>query len=409
MNVNGYEVSGDLQTTNGGNCKWGFAQKGGRRYFIKELLNPVYPTDDVDIAENLKERKRQACRKFEERQAQLYNTLNIASEGALVHVNEFFRCGSKYYITMPVVQGLPQGIRHSGDFSGEDRIRVCRTLIHSIGRMHKAGLIHGDLKPDNILLERTPAGHVTAKVIDFEDCYWTEESPKPGEDIRGDMIYLAPETFRLMCEENIRLTQAIDVYALGLVLHEILTGEFPRYDKKYTYPFEALVNGEKLQILPGRLPGPFLKLIPLMLAADPAIRITLDKAEEMLGGAPSYQEYRPPERSIPPTVNYKTPTLRRSPVRTPGMPAPAASAPPSGTPAGPAAPFGTPAAPAVPPTVPGPSGVPAGRTTPGSAMASSASSGGEHRFHMEFTPPPSGGPSSAPKLRSSMGKKKSSG
>ena len=185
MEIKGYVLEGDLQTTNGGNCKWGFAKKNGRRYFIKELLNPVYPSDDVAISDELKKRKRAACRTFEDRQKLLYSTLNNCSEGVLVHIEEFFRCGSKYYITMPAIRAEKGDVTKDPSISGEDRIRICRSLIHSLARMHEAGLIHGDLKLDNVLITETSAGFYTPKVIDFEDCYWQKESPEPFTGPRG--------------------------------------------------------------------------------------------------------------------------------------------------------------------------------------------------------------------------------
>ena len=291
MEINGYVLEGDLQTTNGGNCKWGFAKRNGRRFFIKELLNPVYPSDDVAISDELKKRKRAACRSFEERQMLLYSTLNNCSEGILVHVEEFFRCGSKYYVTMPAITAVKGDVTKDPSISREDRIRMCRSLIHSLARMHDAGLIHGDLKLDNVLVTKTPAGYHTAKVIDFEDCYWQKESPEPGTDIKCDMSYAAPETFRLMMGESLQLTQAVDVFALGLLMHAILTGEFPRFDKdRFSYPFESLIKGEPLLFWESKLPDPYKQLIKQMLLIAPEKRITLKQAEEVLAGHPVVYE-----------------------------------------------------------------------------------------------------------------------
>ena len=147
-----------------------------------------------------------------------------------MHIEEFFRCGSKYYITMPAIRAEKGDVTKDPSISGEDRIRICRSLIHSMARMHEAGLIHGDLKLDNVLITETSAGFYTPKVIDFEDCYWQKESPEPGTDIKCDMSYAAPETFRLMLGEDLQLTQAVDVFALGLLMHALLTGEFPRFE-----------------------------------------------------------------------------------------------------------------------------------------------------------------------------------
>jgi len=278
MEINGYILEGDFQTTGGGNCRWGFAKKEGKRFFIKELLTPVYPTDDVEISDKIRAMKRKGCADFAHRQALIYKAINDHSDGALVHINDFFRCGSHFYVTMPAVQSLPEDTVRSESFSAEDRYRVCRLLLSAVAGLHSAGLIHGDLKPSNILMTKLPSGHITARIIDFEDCYYTSESPGRGESVKGDQRYMAPETFLLMTGAALKLTQAVDVFSLGLIIHEILTGRFPKYDAKYNYPFEAVISGSPLLILPRRLPAPYDRLLPFMLEAEPEKRITLADA-----------------------------------------------------------------------------------------------------------------------------------
>ena len=278
MKINGYILEGDFQTTGGGNCRWGFAKKGEKRFFIKELLTPVYPTDDVELSDRIREMKRKGCADFAHRQALIYQAINDHSDGALVHIEDFFRCGSHFYVTMPAVQSLPEDTVRATDFSAEDRYRVCRLLLSAVAGLHSANLIHGDLKPSNILMTKLPSGHITARIIDFEDCYYTSESPLPGDSVKGDQRYMAPETFLLMTGAELKLTQAVDVFSLGLIIHEILTGRFPKYDEQYDYPFEAVISGRPLLILPRRLPAPFDSLLPRMLVAEPEKRITLADA-----------------------------------------------------------------------------------------------------------------------------------
>ena len=71
MIINGYKLEEELQTRNGGNCKWGFGKKNGKVYFIKELLNPVYPVDEVKLSDTVRARKKKICHDFQERQTLL--------------------------------------------------------------------------------------------------------------------------------------------------------------------------------------------------------------------------------------------------------------------------------------------------------------------------------------------------
>ena len=311
MDINGYILEGDLQTTGGGNCRWGFAQKGGKRFFIKELLTPVYPTDDVEISDRIREIKRKGCADFAHRQALIYKAINEYSDGALVHIHDFFRFGSHFYVTMPAIESLPEGVTRTESFSMEDRCRVCRLLLSAVASLHSAGLTHGDLKPANILMTKLPSGHITARIIDFEDCYFTSETPEPGDSVKGDQRYMAPETFLLMTGEEIKLTQAVDVFSLGLIIHEMLTGKFPKYDDQYDYPFEAAISGSPLMILRRRLPAPYDTILPRMLATEPEKRITLEEVLKVFGA-----KVREPKTETPDVKGPKTrydPPVREDP------------------------------------------------------------------------------------------------
>src|SRR6185437_4518973 len=84
---------------------------------------------------------------------------------------------------------------------------------------HKAGLVHRDVKPGNILIGRD--GHV--KVTDFGIAYAAGQAPVTGPGlVMGTTQYMAPE--RIAGNQG---TAASDVYALGIVLHECLTGVPP--------------------------------------------------------------------------------------------------------------------------------------------------------------------------------------
>lgn len=281
MIINGYNLIGELKTNNSGFSRWGYAKKEGKEYFIKEFLQPVYPEDTRLLTPEQIARKRKSCQMFEYKQSILYKQLNKCSDGSLVRVEHFFRQGTKYYMVMEKMEN--ETWKSMSGFPMDDRIRMCKVLIHGIGNMHEAGLVHGDLKPDNILLHRTMTGHITVKVIDFDDCFWNVTPPAPTDEIHGDMLYLAPETFHMMAEEKGKLTSAIDVFALGLIIYQILTGELPYYNReKYAYPFEVLINGENFVCDGSKIPDPFKLILARMLVADPKKRISLKEAEELL-------------------------------------------------------------------------------------------------------------------------------
>ena len=100
----------------------------------------------------------------------------------------------------------------------------------------------------------------------------------------GDPVYMAPETFVMMEEEEGRLTRAIDVFALGIVFYQIFTGELPEFDhEKYDYAFEAVLDGGGLTYN-RTIPELWRKMIMAMTEKDVEKRITLDEAERMWKG-----------------------------------------------------------------------------------------------------------------------------
>src|SRR4029450_8555262 len=84
------------------------------------------------------------------------------------------------------------------------------------------------IKPSNVLVKRTELGYTT-KLIDFDSAYLTGEPPPPGE-IVGTMNYYSPELVGYIQETGptaVELTQKADIFALGLIYAEYLTGAPP--------------------------------------------------------------------------------------------------------------------------------------------------------------------------------------
>lgn len=278
--INGYRIDGELKTTNSGFSRWGFASKGGRAHFIKEFIDPIYPVCSNVLDPAMIEHKKRICQQYEDRSRLLYRSINDCSDGNLVHIEDFFREGSHYYLVMEKVNAI--ALDEVNRIAIEDKLRICKALVHCLGRLHAAGIVHADVKLDNILFRRLPSGKVTGKLIDFDNCFWETQPPRPDEEIHGDLVYMAPETFMMMQAEEGTIDRAIDVFALGIVFHQIFTGRIPAFDtSKFDYPFEAVLGGEKPGIDPD-IPGEWRPLIERMLEGNPEKRISLGEAESAL-------------------------------------------------------------------------------------------------------------------------------
>ncbi len=125
------------------------------------------------------------------------------------------------YITMEYVKGedLKSFIKRSGKLTEEQTITIAKQVCEGLAEAHELGIIHRDLKPQNIMIDKK--SH--AKVTDFGIARSVEA---PGVTQTGTMIgtpdYISPEQ-----AEGKEVDQRSDIYSMGVVLFEMVTGQLP--------------------------------------------------------------------------------------------------------------------------------------------------------------------------------------
>jgi len=107
----------------------------------------------------------------------------------------------------------------------EDVVRIALQTLSALGALRRAGIVHRDVKPENLMFDRSPDGHSVLKLVDFGVAQQEEppqfEPLEPGELV-GTPRYMSPEQMR--CE---RVDARSDLYSLGATLYELLTGRTP--------------------------------------------------------------------------------------------------------------------------------------------------------------------------------------
>jgi eukaryotic-like serine/threonine-protein kinase len=280
--IKGYYIVTEPTNSGGGMCMWTFAAKDRREYFLKEFLQPKWPAPGSMGSEAGKERRRANCYEFEGRHKEIMRRLADATitpgGGNLVTAVDFFRFDTTYYkVTEKIVTASLSSLRA---LSVHERAVIFRTLVLSLQMLHRQDIVHGDLKPSNVLIQKGGSGLHTAKLIDFDDSYLSG-MPPPRDQIVGDSIYGAPEWFGYTKKDSTMpasaLTRAADIFALGLLFHHYLTGSLPgRASARYWAPGQAVIAGEQL-LIDGRLSPGLTALLKRMVAPAPGDRPTVEE------------------------------------------------------------------------------------------------------------------------------------
>jgi serine/threonine protein kinase len=136
-----------------------------------------------------------------------------------------------HFIAMEFIEGEPLR-RHldKGALSPERALRYARLIIQGLGAAHARGVIHRDLKPENILAPVGPDGEIERLVlVDFGLAGILDEENDPHPNLTksrmtmGTVNYMAPE----QRTDAKRVDQRADLYAAGVILYELLTGDLP--------------------------------------------------------------------------------------------------------------------------------------------------------------------------------------
>ena len=245
LKIGEYELERPLRSENSGFSEWGFGRKDGQTYYIKRFLSPVYPPENGKLGKRIVERKKAMCSQYEEEKKILFWKINEVSDGNLLRIHEFFRYETHYYIATEKVEAM--------DFETEvlpltldEKIVLMKVLCHALSSLHMAGLIHGDIKLSNVLFYRTENNTVSARIIDVDTCFWKYKPPTNPSELIGDFVYLSPDYARFMRGQTNTVLDQIDIFSMGLVFHELLTGKLPDFDHdKYSYLYESVLAGQK--------------------------------------------------------------------------------------------------------------------------------------------------------------------
>jgi beta-lactam-binding protein with PASTA domain/tRNA A-37 threonylcarbamoyl transferase component Bud32 len=235
----------------------------GRRVAIK-ILNERHANDDQFVERFRREAKNAAG----------------LSHPNIVSIYDRGEAEGTYYIAMEYLEGrsLKERIVAEGPLPIASAIEIVRQILRAVGFAHRRQIVHRDIKPHNVLLVQDGPGDGDErfKVTDFGISRTATSQMTEAGSIVGTAQYLSPEQAR-----GAPVDQRSDIYSVGIVLYELLTGQLPFTGET---PLEiAMKHLSEIPKAPSELrpeiPTDLDMIVLRALAKDPADRF--ESAEEM--------------------------------------------------------------------------------------------------------------------------------
>lgn len=279
MILHGYEVDDSKWEQKSGNGVCNIGIKNGKKYFIKKITSHKFPLNPDSKAKKMTLEESNAWLK---ERIQIMNSLPGDGMGTIVKPIEYIRNETFCYEVAHFIETDSINAEDVYSLPLEEKISVMLTVASCLNQLHNAGIIHADLDPSNILISRAAGGRHVTKLIDFTDCFFTNNIP---QSIMSKEQWQSPElniySQYSEADENPALpliSTKTDVFTLGLIFYTYCSKEGLRKDE---YPSVTVARGENI-VKDKSIDENIATLINSMLKLDPNERPTMAEVHKVL-------------------------------------------------------------------------------------------------------------------------------
>jgi len=187
---------------------WRAWDRQGNRFVAAKLLHRQYSANLAVVGRFVQER----------------SILTALKHPLIVSVLDLVAEGDNLAIIMEFVNGGTLGsyLAHMGTLPAGAAVSVTCGVLEAVAYAHGQGIVHRDIKPDNVLLADAIPQESSVRLTDFGIARITQEEGARATELVGTPVYMAPELF-----DSGVFSQAADVYAVGILMYDLLAGRTP--------------------------------------------------------------------------------------------------------------------------------------------------------------------------------------
>lgn len=244
-----------------------------------------------------------------QREARALSSLNHPN---LVTIYEVGEANGLHFIAMELVEGKTLSLLRD-KLSVKDLLGIVAQVSEALGAAHQSGIIHRDVKPDNVMVR--PDGY--AKVLDFGLVKLTEAEPSPGTAVNtrlgvamGTLAYMSPEQ-----ASGETVDHRTDIWSLGVVLYELVTGRKPFSGETRQATINAILSAQPQPVTTtsAGLPPDLDRILNKALDKDRELRYQtasdfradLRRLLRQLDSSPSVSDSGPRISTVPQFVGHR--------------------------------------------------------------------------------------------------------